>query len=230
MAPKVTKKAPAKPKRTGAAMPPEPKPTLPVEEPVELPTDGAEEENVPLIEDAQMVWGALAVVVKDVQAGVTKEEIPAFDALRQGLDKASKALKEATREDAIAAAKGAEGTFKCDTGQITYTFIPGTELVEYTEDTTNYLEGIGVLEEAVNLHARLRPGVDVKTISEEELAILQKYFDMEYEVDPDKMAALTTLGKVDADEVEKTVMRTPGKAQERVTITPKPEVKKVFSL
>lgn len=222
---------PRKPKKTGADLPPEPKPTLPVgDAPAETATD-AQEENVPLSQDASTIFEALQVVVGEVKAGaVTTDEIPVFDAFRQGLDKASDALKEAMRPAAIEAAKGAEGTYKCETGQITYTFIPGKETVEYTEETVALLESKGVLEEAVNLHATLKAGMDVKSISEEELAVLQKFFDMEHEVDPEKLAALYTLGKLDPAEIEKTVVRTPGKASERVVITPKPDVKKAFTL
>jgi hypothetical protein len=173
----------------------------------------------------------LQTVVGDVKAGaVTTDEIPIFDAFRQGLDKASDALKEAMRPAAIEAAKGAEGTYRCETGQITYTFIPGKETVEYTEETVAYLERIGSLEEAVNLTATLKPGVDVKSMSEDDLKVLQRFFIIEHEVAQDKLAALFTLGKADPAEVEKTVVRTPGKATERVTITPKPEIKKAFTL
>ena len=73
-----------------------PKPTLPVgDAPAETATD-AQEENVPLSQDASTIFEALQVVVGEVKAGaVTTDEIPVFDAFRQGLDKASDALKEA---------------------------------------------------------------------------------------------------------------------------------------
>ena len=126
------------------------------------------------------------------------------------------------------AAKAAGGTFENEDGKATYSWTEGKETVDVTEDTTALLETKGILENTVDIHAVLKSGVDVNEISDAEMKVMQKYFDVSYHVNMEKLDAQITLGAVTQADVDATLIRTPGKGYGRLLVTPEKELKKVF--
>lgn len=149
-----------------------------------------------------------------------------FDALAD----AAKEGKEAVRPFAIDLAKQAGGKVEDEQGKIVFSEVAPQIEVVYTDATVELLETKGVLDQSVTISATLKEGVDVETMPEADLEIVRKYFDVQFTVDPDKVAAQVTLGKVEQDELDATTeAREVRKGYERLKVTPADSLKKYFS-
>jgi len=189
--------------------------------------------EIPFSEDIQTLFTATMATAEELKGGTVKpntEDALFIHAGYKGIEKAAKAGIDAVRPILQKAAEDTEGgTFEGANGKATYTWIQGDDTVNFTEATTELLEQKGVLDDSVVIHATLKPGVEVEKITEKELEVIQKYFDVEYTLSHEKIAAQVTLEKLTQEELDATVERVPAKGYGRLNVTPAKEVKKAFS-
>lgn len=123
------------------------------------------------------------------------------------------------------------GTVTCGLGTLKATEVhPSVETV-FTDETVSLLETAGLLSDAVSIEATVHKGVNVAEIPADELEILQKYFDIEYVPDPEKINSLISLGKIDQKAVDKTTEIEQTRAgYTRVTVKPSDAVTALFDV
>jgi hypothetical protein len=125
------------------------------------------------------------------------------------------------KERAKVVAAEAGGAVDTEDGVIKLTEVAVTETKAYTQQTVELLEAKGLLVDACAIEATLKSGIAADSISDEDMAVLEKYFDVEMYPDPDKVTALTALGKIGAEEVEQTVETSQSrKGHSRISVKP----------
>lgn len=143
----------------------------------------------------------------------------------------AKQMQDDAKENLITLAGPDGGDLETENGTAKVTVVKASTQKIYTEETMNLLESKDLLPSAVAMVAEMKEGIDVESISESEMAVLEKYFDIELVPDSAKIDGLIALGKIKAVEVNETLGEEQVRAgHSRLTVKPSETLAELFGI
>lgn len=161
---------------------------------------GVDEEMVNILVDVRSMDSVLTSYAGrlDASEGVL---VHSFYKAIEGVGKAG----QATIRDRLLEVGTAEGG-KVETayGSLAVSEVSSSVVKHYTDKTMELLEDKKLLPRAVEMQAAMKTGINVEMVSDDEMTILKKYFDIILNLNADKVNGLVALGEVSAMDIEAT--------------------------
>lgn len=121
------------------------------------------------------------------------------------------------------------GKTETELGTVNVSVVKASTQDVYTEATVELLEANDLLETGCSLSAEMREGINVANITEAEMEVLEKYFEVELVPDAAKIDGLIALGQLTASDVQDTIETEElRKGHSRVAIKPTEELVTFF--
>jgi hypothetical protein len=134
-------------------------------------------------------------------------------------------------KDALIGGADKGQTINTDIGKVQIKVVAEGKAQVYTDATTVLLEEKELLDSAAVITTKLKHDVTVAEIPDEHMQVLEKYFEVGYELDPDKINGLVSLGEIKQKELDATmeeaVVR---KGYKSMTVTPTEDLKEIFGM
>jgi len=139
--------------------------------------------------------------------------------------------KEAVKPVLLDVGLGAGGKATTDIGTITASEVAAKMENVFTNKTRDLLESQGILPQCAEMMASMKTGIDVETISDDDMEVLEKYFNIELVLSQAKVNAQIELGHIDALAVEATTEEQQTRAgYTRLAVKPNDDLKSYLGI
>ena len=139
--------------------------------------------------------------------------------------------KEAVKPVLLEVGLANDGKATTDIGTINASEVAAKMESVFTTKTRDLLENEGILPQCAEMMASMKTGIDVEAISDDDMEVLEKYFNIELVLSQTKVNAQIELGKLDALAVEKTTEEQQTRAgYTRLAVKPNDALKKYLGI